>query len=157
MPDNAMSRRPPTVRPVGWLRRVARDDRGQITPWTIFGVRLVLLLAGLVLDEGLAMADKVRALDVAQAAARAGAREVDLGVYRATGVVQLDPAAATTAARGFLTQAGIPGTATASTATVTVTVTTRRQTQLLHLVGITTIPVSATATAAPSTGVLTGT
>ena len=135
------------------LRRLRDDDRGQITPWTIVGVLIVLILAGLVLDLGLGMSDKVRVLDLAQAAARAGAREIDLDTYRRTGTVQLDPAQATTAARTFLAQAGVPGSATASTTTVTVTITTRRPTQLLTLVGITSLPVSATATATPLTGV----
>ena len=139
------------------LRRLRRDDGGQVTPWSVVGVLIVLVLAGLVFDQGLAMADKVRIYDIAQAAARAGAREVDLATYRATGVVQLDPAAATAAAHTFLAQAGMPGAASASTTTVTVSVTTSHRTQLLHLVGVTSIGVSATATAVPATGVTTAT
>jgi Flp pilus assembly protein TadG len=138
------------------LRRSRRDDSGQITPMTVVGVVIVLILAGLVLDLGLGMSDKVRTLDLAQAAARAGAREIDLVTYRTTGAVQLDPAHATDAARAFLRQAGVPagqGSVSASTTTVTVTVTTNRRTQLLHLVGITRLPVTATATATPLTGV----
>jgi Flp pilus assembly protein TadG len=138
-------------------RRVRHDDSGQITPWTVVGVLIVMILAGLVLDLGLGMSDKVRTLDLAQAAARAGAREIDLTTYRTTGVVQLDPAQATTAARRFLAEAGVPGTATASTTAVTVTIRTARRTQLLNLVGITSLPVTASATATPLTGVTTGT
>jgi Flp pilus assembly protein TadG len=136
-------------------RQVRRDDRGQITPWTIVGVIIVLVLAGLVLDLGLGMSDKVRLLDVAQAAARAGAREIDLATYRANGTVQLQPAQAAAAARTFAQQTGVPGqvTVSASTTTVTVTITGTRRTQLLNLVGITGLPVSATATAVPLTGV----
>lgn len=139
------------------MRRIARDDRGQITPWTIVSTLIVIILAGLVLDQGLAMSDKVRAFDIAQAAARAGAREVDLAGYRQTGTVLLDPAAAQAAARTFLSQAGITGTATATTASVTVSIVTSRRSQILHLVGIDSITVTATASATPSTGVLTGT
>lgn len=138
------------------LRQAGRDDRGQITPWTIAGVVIILILAGLVLDLGLAMSDKVRMLDVAQAAARAGAREIDLATYRTTGTVQLQPTQATTAARAYAQQAGTGQvTVSATTTTVTVTITGTRQTQLLHLVGITDLPVSATATATPLTGVTT--
>jgi Flp pilus assembly protein TadG len=142
-------------RPPARLARIRRDDRGQITPWTAVGVLIVLILAGLVLDLGLGMSDKVRLLDVAQAAARAGAREIDLATYRATGVVQLQPTAAAAAARAFAQQAAAGGqvTVSASTTTVTVTITGHRQTQLLTLVGITSLPVSATATATPLTGV----
>ena len=135
------------------VRRLRRDDRGQTTPWTIFATLLIIILAGLVFDQGMAMADKVRLFDIAQGAARAGARQVDLATYRSTGVVRLDPDAAATAARTFIAQAGISGTASASPATVTVTVSTTRRTQLLHLAGVTSIPVSATATAAPATGI----
>ncbi|PZG03266.1 hypothetical protein C1I95_33905 [Micromonospora craterilacus] len=139
------------------LRHAREDDRGQITPWTVIGVLIVLVLAGLVLDLGMGMSDKVRLLDVAQASARAGAREIDLATYRATGVVQLQPAQAAAAARTFAEQAGVDGqvTVSASTTTVTVTITGRRRTQLLHLVGITGLPVSATATATPLTGITT--
>ncbi|MFG1648360.1 pilus assembly protein TadG-related protein [Micromonospora sp. NPDC049275] len=146
-----------TTSPPAKAYRVRRDDRGQITPWTVVGTLIVLVLAGLVFDQGMAMATKVSAYDTAQAAARAGADEIDLALHRTTGAVQLDPGAASTAARTFLTQAGQAGTVSATTEQVTVTVTTRHRTQLLHLVGITDIPVSATATATPATGVTTAT
>ncbi|GIJ08404.1 pilus assembly protein TadG-related protein [Micromonospora andamanensis] len=137
-----------------WARH---DDRGQITPWTVMGTLIVLILAGLVFDQGMAMATKVSAYDTAQAAARAGARKIDVALHRTTGAAQLDPAAAATAARAFLAQAGQPGTVSATTEQVTVTITTRHQTRLLHLVGITEIPVSATAIATPTSGVTTAT
>ncbi|RNH99656.1 hypothetical protein EEZ25_21935 [Micromonospora aurantiaca] len=130
-----------------------RDDRGQITPWTVVGTLIVLILAGLVFDLGAAMAATVSAYDTAQAAARAGAGQLDLTAHRTTGMARLDPAAATTAARAFLAQAGQPGAVSATPDAVTVTVTTGHRTKLLHLVGVTTIPVTATATAAPATGV----
>ncbi|WP_242624906.1 pilus assembly protein TadG-related protein [Krasilnikovia cinnamomea] len=124
-----------------------------ITPWTVVGTLMVILLAGLVLDAGMAMADQVRLYDRAQAAARAGAREIDLATYRNTGVVQLDPDAAVGAAQRFLARSGTTGTATATTAAVTVTVTGVRRTQLLYLIGVTTIPLDATAAATAATGV----
>jgi hypothetical protein len=148
-----MTRHIPRASARATWRRLRRDDRGQVTPWSIFATLLIIILAGLVFDQGMAMSDKVRLFDIAQGAARAGARQVDLATYRSTGVVQLDPDAAATAARTFIAQAGISGTATASPATVTVTVHTTRRTQLLHLAGVTSIPVSATATATPATGI----
>src|SRR5689334_7732221 len=111
-------------------RRWRADDSGQITPWSVFGVLLVILLAGLVLDAGMAMADQVRLYDRAQAAARAGAQQIDLATYRASGVIRLDPHAAATAARTFLARSGTTGTVTATTVTVTVTATGVRTTQL---------------------------
>lgn len=134
-------------------RRLRHDDRGQITPWTIAAALIIVILTGLVFDQGMAMADKVRLFDIAQAAARSGARQIDLGTYRSTGVVQLDPDAAANAARTFLTHAGISGTASATPTTVTVAVHTLRRTQLLRLAGVTSIPVSATAVATAATGV----
>ncbi len=128
------------------------DDRGSITPMAILSALLVLTLGGLVLDQGLAMSDQVRLLDVAQGAARSGAQAVDLAVYRATGEVRLDPAAATAGARTFLSRSGVTGTVTATATTVTVNVRAVRRTQLLHLVGVTSIPVAATATATAATG-----
>lgn len=146
VPDSDL---PPTVRS-RWIARLWCDDRGSATPIAIFGSLIVLILAGLVLDHGLAMADKVRILDVAQAAARAGAQQIDLGVYRATGQLRLNPTAAGAAARSFLSRAGIAGTATATDTTVSVSVTSSRRTQLLQLIGVTDIPVAATASATPT-------
>jgi len=135
---------------IGQLRR---DDRGQITVWGIFAGLIVVILAGLVFDEGMAMADHVKVFDTAQAAARAGAREIDLTTYRNSGVIRLDPARAAAAARTFLAASGATGTVSATTTSVTVTVHTTRRTQLLHLVGVRTLSVSATGTATPVTGV----
>ncbi len=142
-------------RPARRARRVGRsrrDDRGQVTVWGIFAGLIVLILAGLVFDEGMAMADHVKVWDTAQAAARAGAREIDLPAYRGSGVIRLDPARAANAARAFLSAAGATGTVSATTTTVIVTVHATRRTQLLHLVGVTTLSVSATGTATPVTG-----
>lgn len=136
-------------------RRLRADDRGLITPWTAIGTLMVILLAAVVFDAGMAMADQVRLYDRAQAAARAGARDIDLATYRTTGVIQLDPGAAASTAQHFLTQSGTTGTATATTTTVTVTAAGVRQTQLLHLIGVTTIPITANAAATAATGVTT--
>jgi Flp pilus assembly protein TadG len=138
-------------------RRGRVDDSGQITPWSVFGVLLVILLAGLVLDAGMAMADQVRLYDRAQAAARAGAQQIDLATYRNTGVIRLDPDAAAAAARTFLARSGTTGTVTATTVTVTVTATGVRTTQLIHLIGVRSIPVDASATATAVTGITTAT
>nr|WP_051809715.1 pilus assembly protein TadG-related protein [Actinoplanes subtropicus] len=124
-----------------------------ITAWTAAGALMIILLAGLVFDPGMAMADQVRLYDRAQAAARAGARQIDLATYRTSGVARLDPDAAARAAERFLADSGTTGTATATTTAVTVTVTGVRRTQLLYLIGFRTIPIDATATATPATGV----
>jgi hypothetical protein len=134
-------------------RRAGGVDSGRVSAFVVVISLALFAVAGLVLDAGLALAAKVQALDSAQAAARAGAQQLDLNLYRTRNVVQLDPAKAAAAARGWLAAAAVPGEATATTTTVTVTVHRTTNTQLLTIVGITSLHVSATATATPVHGV----
>jgi len=138
------------------LRRVrARtgDDAGQVTPFVVILTIALIAFAGLVLDAGMALSAKVQALDAAQAAARAGAQQLNLTAYRTSNVAALDPPRAEAAARGWLSAAGLDGTVTATTTTVTVTVRRTTRTQLLQLVGVRSLDVSATATATSIHGV----
>ncbi|GIE93897.1 pilus assembly protein TadG-related protein [Paractinoplanes rishiriensis] len=133
---------------VRWIqRRTGGGDAGQVTPFAVILTIALLAVAGLVLDGGLALSAKVQALDVAQAAARAGAQQLDLVQYRTTNVAVLDPTRAASAARAWLAAAGVAGDARATTATVTVTVRRTSNTQLLQLVGVRQLRVSASATA----------
>ena len=146
-----MNRHPPT-----FLRRFAgrlTGDRGDAIIWGI-GIAVVgLLLIGVVLDGGNAMAAKVRAWDLAQQAARAGANQLDLTALREHGQVRLDPDAAKAAATQFLNnRPGITATVSATAAEVTVTVSRSEPTLLLDAIGIGTITVTATARAAPVPG-----
>lgn len=144
-----MSRTPdPRARRARW-----RDDSGQVTPFVVVLALALFAMAGLVLDGGLALSAKTQALDAAQAAARAGAQQLDLTTYRATNLAQLDPGQAAAAARAWLTAAGVEGTVSATTTTVTVTVHRSTDTQLLQLVGVSHLDVSATATATAVQGV----
>jgi len=129
------------------FRRLCLNDRGAVTAFTVVWLAAALLLGGLVLDAGLAVSTKVNARSVANAAARAGARELDVAALRTTGMVRLDPAKARAAASSWIARAGLPGTVTVTANTVTVSITTSRPTQLLNLAGIGSIPVHATATA----------
>ena len=122
-------------------------DGGQATAFTVVMTVAVLALAGLVLDAGLAVSTKVEAVSAAQSAARAGARELDVAALRTSGVVRIDPAKARAAAQNWLNQARLTGTVAVTGNQVTVSVTTARQTQLLHMLGVTSIPITATATA----------
>lgn len=160
-----MTARTPGRRPIGrakrrrfvrarrWLRGRVGGDAGQVTPFAVLMTIALLAVAGLVLDAGLALAEKVRALDVAQAAARAGAQELDLFKYRTANVAELDPARAASAARAWLASAGVDGDATATTTTVTVTVRRTTSTQLLQIVGVGELHVSASASATAVQGV----
>lgn len=143
---------------LGWcmlarLRRRGGDDAGRVTAFVAVLTFALVAVAGLVLDAGLALSAKVQALDVAQAAARAGAQELDVDLYRATGQARLDPNVAASAAQAWLASAGVPGEATATTTTVTVTVHRATDTQLLQLVGVAQLHVSASATATAVQGV----
>ena len=131
----------------------------QALAWVAVMVPLFLATVGLAIDGGIVFAARREAQNAADAAARAGAMQVNLARYRATAGtwVELDPAQAAAAARAYL---AMQGWADASvTATVqAVGVTTRRDVPLgfLNLVGISSVPVSATARAAPYFGISEG-
>jgi hypothetical protein len=115
----------------------------------------ILALAGLTLDGGLALAAKVQTNGQAQAAARAGAQAIDLTAYRATGTLQLVPAQAVADAQSYLSGVGASGTVTVSGDTVTVTITATEHTQLLGMVGISSLTVHGRGSAHPQRGVVT--
>ncbi|KAB8166436.1 hypothetical protein FH609_002515 [Streptomyces sp. 3MP-14] len=142
----------PAPRP--W-RRAARGDAGRITAFVLPLMVALMSFGGLALDGGLALAAKNRCLGEAQEAARAGAQALDLAAYRADGTIRLDPAQARQLAQDYLTDIGTDGTVNATEDTVTVTVTTAQDTQLLHLLGIDELTVTAVGTAQPQPGIST--
>jgi hypothetical protein len=133
-------------------RRLREDQNGQVTAFVVILVMAVLLFSGLVLDGGLALAAKVRAIGEAQEAARSGAQEIDLVAYRADGTLRLMPQQASTAAHNYLTAAGHTGTVSIVGNTVTVSVRIHQPTQLLGLIGIGSITVTGTGKAQPQRG-----
>ena len=128
---------------------VLRDQHGRVSAFVVVLATACLLFAGLVLDGGLALAAKTRAIGQAQEAARAGAQELDLTTYRTTGTFRLDPTHAQAAAQRYLTTIHATGTVTVTGNTVAVTVTTRTPTQLLGLIGIREITVTGAGRAEP--------
>jgi hypothetical protein len=121
----------------GRLRASLGDtESGMVTAFVVIFTLALLLMAGLVLDGGLALAAKVQAIDDAQAAARAGAQAIDIPTYRASGQITLDPAQATADAQHYLAAAGHTGTVAVNGEQVTVTVTITQATQILSLAGI---------------------
>jgi len=129
-----------------WLAALHEED-GMVTAFVVVIMMALVLVAGLVLDGGLALAAKVQAIDDAQAAARAGAQAIDLPTYRATGQITLDAATATTDAEQSLTTAGQSGTVNVAGDVVTVTVTVTQQTQILDLIGVNALHETATGSA----------
>lgn len=123
------------------------DDRGQITAFVVGTVLALWLFAGIVVDGGLALAGKARALDTAQEAARTGAQQLDIGHLRSTDDVRLIGERAATAARAYVASTGDSGTATVHGDKVTVRVTHHQRAQILQLIGVRTLTVTASATA----------
>lgn len=140
-----------------WRRQMSwwRADEGRVSAFVVVLTMGILALAGLTLDGGLALAAKVEANGQAEAAARAGAQAIDLTVYRTSDRLQLVPAQAVANAHSYLAAVGASGTVTVSGDTVTVTVTASQNTQLLGMVGISSLTVHGTGSAHPQRGVLT--
>jgi hypothetical protein len=134
-------------------RQLREDQNGRVTAFVVTIVTTALLFAGLVLDGGLALATKIRAIGEAQEAARAGAQEIDLAAYRADGALRLVPQEATTAAYDYLATTGHTGTVSIMDNTVTVSITIDQSTQLLGLIGISSIVVTGTGQAEPQRGI----
>lgn len=136
-----------------WLKRLHEDENGRVTAFVVVLVAAVIAFSGLVLDGGLALAGKIRAIGEAQEAARAGAQAIDLSVYRSSGALRLVPAQATILAHQYLAAAGHSGTVSIADNTVNVTVTVSQPTQLLGLIGIGSITATATGQAQPQRGI----
>ncbi len=135
------------------LRRLAGDENGQVTVFVVILAVAIVMFAGLIVDGGLALAAKVRAIGEAQEAARAGAQALDLVAYRNSGTVRLVPAQARTLARTYLASTNDTGTVSVTGDTVTVTVTAHQQTQLLGLLGLDSLTVTSTGSAHPARGI----
>jgi hypothetical protein len=129
-------------------------ERGQVTAFVVVLTAALLLLAGLALDGGLALAAKRQAINEAEQAARAGAQAIATGTYRQTGRLVLDPGRARAAARTYLAATGHPGSVQVSASgRVVVTVTITQPTQLLRLAGVTRITVTGRGAARPARAV----
>lgn len=152
-----MTRPDRPLRSCWWRRRISwwRADEGRVSAFVVVLTLGILTLAGLTLDGGLALAAKVEANGQAEAAARAGAQAIDLTVYRTNNRLQLVPAQAVDNAQSYLAAVGASGTVTVSGDTVTVTVTASQNTQLLGMVGISSLTVHGTGSAHPQRGVVT--
>lgn len=133
--------------------RLCADQRGQVTAYVVTVAVAVLAFGGLVLDGGLALAAKVRAMGQAQEAARAGAQEIDLAAYRADGTLRLLPTKATAAAQNHLAAAHHTGSVSVADNTITVTVTIHQRSQLLGLFAVDTITVTGRGEAQPQRGI----
>ncbi|TXC95239.1 Tad domain-containing protein [Streptomyces sp. ISID311] len=123
------------------------DDRGEVTAFVVCLVAALWLFAGIVVDGGLALAGKTRAMDVAQEAARSGAQQLDIGHLRHHNDIRLVRADAARAARAYVTSVKDSGSASVKANAVTVQVTHRYRTQILQLIGVRTLTLHVSGTA----------
>lgn len=134
--------------------RAVQGDDGRVTAFVVVAFAGLLLVAGLVLDGGDALAARSRAIGIAEEAARAACQQIDLVAFRAGEPLTLDDAAAETAARDYLAAAGATGTVTttvtAAGTEVTVSATVRTEPRLLTVIGIGAFDVTGTGAARPS-------
>jgi len=113
-----------------------RGEEGMVTAFVVIFAFALILVAGLVIDGGLTLAARIQAIDEAQAAARAGAQQINLAVFRSDGQVILDPARATQAAQAYLATTGHAGTVTVEGDRVQVAVRITQPMQILEVAGI---------------------
>lgn len=76
-----------------------RDERGSVTAFVVVFAVALIAVAGLVFDGGMLLAARRRALNEAEAAARAGAQAIDLDALRSGEGVVIDEVEAEQRAR----------------------------------------------------------
>jgi uncharacterized membrane protein len=135
--------------------RPARED-GQVLVLTLVVGLGLLAILGLVADGGLLLARHRELQGIADAAARAGAGQLDEATYRASGgrTAQLDPAQAHEAAARHLRAAGFTGqaTITADPGRVTIGLAETIRTPIFNNVGFRPIRLAVHTRAEPRTG-----
>jgi Flp pilus assembly protein TadG len=133
-----------------------RDERGQALVFVVGITAALLLLAGLSLDGGRILSAREKALDEAQEAARSAVQQLDQGALRQGATTTIDAVAAERAAQRYLAATGDDGVVTVSGSDVTVTVHSSVAMEVLGMVGIGPVTVSATGTAHAARGTVTG-
>jgi hypothetical protein len=131
------------------------DDEGAIAAFVLLLLVGLVALLGLVIDGGVALTARQAAEVEAEQAARAGAGAVSVDALR-SGYVRIDPAAAIAAAEAFTVTAGHPGTAAVAGGVVTVRITYEVPTDVLGIIGVDQLRVSAAASAIDVNGVARG-
>lgn len=137
-----------------WCARLGRrgpsSQRGQAIVWVAVMLPLFLAVVGLAIDAGIVFAARRELQNAADAAARAGAMQVDEQTYRASSgaTVVLDQLAARGVAAEYAAQQGVRVAAIAvEPQRVVVEVSRDVPTSFLRLVGVATVRVTATAPA----------
>ena len=129
-----------------------RSEDGQFLAMTVVFMTMFLALAGLVADGGRYLDAKQAAASEAEQAARAGAGSLDVSQLHA-GTVAIDPATATTTAENYMSSVGHPGTAWVDGNTVYTQISYRQPTQLLGIIGVSSLQITVTESATDISGV----
>jgi len=135
------------------VRRL-HGDEGQVLVMVALMMVGVVSVVGLVSDGGLVFAQRRDLQNVADAAAAAGAMQIDEAVYRSTGAVVLDEQLARDAAALYLDAEGdLDYVVSVLSNRVEVSVSRQATTGFLRVIGIDGVEVSASASAEPRYGV----
>lgn len=125
----------------------ADHERGSVSLWAVLAAFCMIVIVGIAVDFGGQAVAEQHARSVAFEAARTGGQSIDLNQLVRGGQAHADPGKAAAAASAYLASAGVAGNVTADQNTVTVTVTDQYPCSFLSIIGITSLPVSGTATA----------
>lgn len=140
-----------TAPPARSRRATRAGESGQAIVWAAVMLPLFLSVIGLAIDAGLVFQQRRELQNLADAAARAGAMQVDTRAYResAGGNVVLDQENARRAAAEYLASQpfGLTATVAADPRRVVVEVARDVPTSFLRIAGITTVRIGATAPA----------
>jgi Flp pilus assembly protein TadG len=118
------------------MRCTARNERGSVTVFIVIIFSALVLLAGLVIDGGYSLAAKMRAISIADGAARAGAQAMQANLYREKGDVQFDAYAVTSAGDQYLEDNGVAGSVEIENGVVVARTEVPQTMSILGLVGI---------------------
>lgn len=129
-------------------------ERGSVTAFLAVFMLAFMAMAGLVIDGGYALAAKRRAINEAQAAARAGAGVLATAQFRSDGGFEVDPTEAERAAQSYLAATGHSGVVKVAGDTVEVAVSFRQPVAVLGLFGVRDIEVSGVGRARQARGVI---
>lgn len=139
------------------MLQLHHDEDGQAMVLVAIFLLGLVAVAGLVTDGGMVLVQRRDLQNVADAAAAAGAMQLDESAYRASGGsdVSLDDGAAYAVAVGYLAaEVGMEYAVTASPTRVEVQVSRGASTAFLRVLGIDNVTISARASAEPRHGVL---
>ncbi|MGH9154417.1 MAG: pilus assembly protein TadG-related protein [Acidimicrobiales bacterium] len=136
------------------MTRPFASERGSATAFLAVFMVAFLALGGLVIDGGFALAAQRRAINEAQAAARAGAGALAIREFRSGDGFQVDAAAATEAANAYLARTGHAGDVRVEAGVVEVRVSFRQPVAVLKVLGVDDLEVRGVGRARQARGVI---